>query len=268
VTIVDRQGEGLLRDQVRAHLESAISSGEFAADGRLPSERRLADRYAVSRMTIRGALQDLVARGVVRIEPRFGAYVPERRVTDTLDRLWSFTEERRAHGQVPRNRLLETRIVVASLELAHVFDVTPGTPLVRIVRIRIADDVPMGIEESFLPSRLFPGLEIHDFESESLYATLEAEYGGRPSHGRQTIEAAEPSDEERSLLEMPPRTPVLRVRRISSGPDGRVMEYVRSVWRGDRYLLNVETPGGGGLGVEGARRRSLPAGSEGTRNGR
>jgi GntR family transcriptional regulator len=179
--------------------------------------------------------------GLIHVEPGYGAFVTAKKLNDTLGRLWSFTEERLSHGQTPRSRLLETRIVLASLELAGVFGVPAGTPIVRISRVRIADDVPMGLEEANLPSPYFPGLESHDFEKDSLYTTLDVVYKARPTKARQTIEATEPTVEERRLLELPPRTPVLRVCRTSALDDDRVIEYVRSVWRGDRYLLTVET---------------------------
>lgn len=237
---LDRQGDLTLTEHVRLRLEDSISSGEFGTRGRLPSERQLAEKYGVSRMTIRGALLELLARGLILAEPGRGVFVAEKKLDAPLGRLWSFTEETLSRGQAPRSRLLETSVVLASLDLARVFGVRDGTPLVRISRVRLADDMPMGWEVAHLPRPLFPGLESHDFGQESLYATLHEVYGAIPTKARQTVEAAEPSVQERQLLELPPRTPVLRVSRTSALADDRVIEYVRGSWRADRYLMSVE----------------------------
>jgi GntR family transcriptional regulator len=238
---LERQGGMTLTDQVRIRIQDAIYADEFGVTGRLPSERRLAVKYGVGRMPIRGALRDLMAQGMIQIEPGVGAFVSKKTKLDApLGRLWSFTEEALARGQSPRSRVLETAVILASLDLASVFGVREGTQLVRISRVRMADGVPMGLEIAHLPRPLFPGIETHDFGTESLYTTLHESYGIRPTRARQTIEAAEPSAQEQELLELAPHIPVLRVSRISATDDDQVIEYVRGSWRADRSMLTIE----------------------------
>ncbi len=246
--LLNGHADTTLTEQVGARLEASIAARDLGANGRLPSERRLAEAYGVSRMTIRAALQTLRAKGVVEGEPRYGMFVARGRVDHAAGMRLSFTEEMRARGQIARSRVLETSIIPASLDLARIFGVVAGTLLVRISRVRLADDMPLGWEVSHLPSAMFPGLESHDFERASLYATLEGVYGLRFSRSRQVVEAALPTKEERDLLDLPPRTPVLRVSSTSGLDDDRVIEYVRGVWRGDRYLLTIESGYATGLG--------------------
>ena len=234
-----REAAGLTR-RVSLKLEEAIASGEFRVHERLPSERKLAELFGTSRMTIRGALAGLLAGGLVYIDPGRGTFVAERALELPTAVLWSFSEEMLARGQTPSSRLLELTVIPAALDLASVFAVVPGTPFVRISRVRLANNIPMGVEVAHLPSHLFPGLESYDLERESLYATLSRVYGVRPTRGHQTIGAAMPSAEQRALLELPPETPVIRCSRTSVVDDGHAIEFVSAVYRADRYLMTVD----------------------------
>ena len=191
-------------------------------------------------MTIRAALADLAVSGIVYSSRGRGTFVAEKKVEQPLRGLTSFTEDVQARGQHPTSRLIETVVVPAALELAHVFGVEAGAPLVRVKRVRLADDLPLAIETTHVLQRLCPGLETHDFGTESMYATLRGVYGISPAYARQSIEAATPTAEERALLDLPPHTPVLRMSRVTKVADGTVVEFVRATYRGDRYLLTVE----------------------------
>ena len=97
----------------------------------------------------------------------------------------------------------------------------------------------VSIETSHLPHARCPGILGHDLEQHSLYEVLRDRYGLELAFAKQTIEAANPTREERELLEMPPGVPVLRIHRFTSNRDGVVCEFVQSAYRGDRYQLNV-----------------------------
>jgi GntR family transcriptional regulator len=234
------RGEASLTLQVAEALGRAIAAGDFGPGDALPSERRLAEEFGVSRMTVRSALRVLQARGMLAMEPGRRSFVPHQKLDAPLDRRWSFTEGMRARGFVPSSRVLETRTVAASLDLARVFDIPPGSPLVQISRVRCLGGNPVGWEVAYLPCVYFPALETHDFGQKSLYATLDELYGAWPTKVRQTVEAVLPTEEECALLEATASTPVLRVVSTAALPDDRVIEHARGVWRGDRYLLTVE----------------------------
>jgi GntR family transcriptional regulator len=237
---LDRDRTASLSEQVRLRLEEAIARGEFRPDSRLPSERALSARFGVSRMTVRAALKELDASGAVTTRHGWGTFVSERKVEQRLSGPTGFTEDVRARGQRPGSRLLEASVIPAALELAQVFRIETGAPLVRIARVRLADGIPLAIETAYVLQRLCPGLETMDLEHESLYATLQDVFSLRPTMARQSIEAAIPTAEERRLLELTVPAPVLRMSRVTTLADGTVLEFVRATYRGDRYLLTVE----------------------------
>jgi GntR family transcriptional regulator len=237
---LDRQSSVPIFGQVRTLLEEAIARGELTANRRIPSERELSIRLGVSRMTVRQALLAMIADGIIYTRSGKGTYVAERKIEQPLQQLTSFSQDIVARGMRPSSRVLEAELLPAPLELAHALDIRPGAELVRIRRLRLADDEPVALETSHVPHAIAPGLLAHDLANRSLYELLRTKYGVEFASAKQTIEASEATAEERELLLLPRRIPVLRLHRFTSGVDGRVLEFVRAVYRGDRYQLHVE----------------------------
>jgi GntR family transcriptional regulator len=236
---LDRNGPIPIFEQIKERLERAITSGELAAHGRIPSERELSAQYHVSRMTIRQALGALVRSGALYSRSGKGTFVAERKIEQPLQRLTSFTEDMRARGMRPSSQLLGAERIAAQLEVAHALGLPSGSQLVRITRLRLANDEPLAIEASHLPDVLFPGLLERDL-SGSLYEVLHRDYGVTLSSARQAIEASAATDDERELLALPEGIPVLRLRRLTFDARGSAVEFVMAVYRGDRYQLQVE----------------------------
>ena len=106
--------------------------------------------------------------------------------------------------------------------------------MVRLSRLRLADDLPLAVETAHLPAALCPNLLRHDFTVESLYAVLEGEYGLRLTQADQWLEAGLASPRELELLELTPPAAVLRIQRLTTAA-GAPVEFVTSAYRGDRY---------------------------------
>jgi GntR family transcriptional regulator len=237
---LDRQSSIPIFTQVKSLLEEAIASGDLTPNRRIPSERELSVMLRVSRMTIRQALLAMIAEGIIYTRSGKGTYVAERKIEQPLQRLTSFSQDIVARGMRPSSKVLEAELLPAPAELAHSLDILPGAELLRIRRLRLADDDPVALETSHLPHSIAPGLLKHELEKRSLYEILRTDYGIEFVSAKQTIEASEATAEERELLLLPRRVPVLRLHRFTSGVDGRVLEFVRAVYRGDRYQLHVE----------------------------
>lgn len=237
---LDRRGPTPMFEQVKAILDGAITGGELEPHQRIPSERELSVALGASRMTIRQALVELMAEGSLYTRSGKGTYVAERKIEQPLQRLSSFTEDIRGRGSRPASRVLAQELLPAPIELAEALGIRPGFELVRIRRLRLADDHPLAIETSHLPHALCPGILEIDFSTASLYEVLGTRYGIVLGSAKQTIEASEALPEERRLLELPRHVPVLRLHRLTFGDDGRVVEFVRAVYRGDRYQLQVQ----------------------------
>ena len=239
-TPLDRRGPTPMFEQVKTILDSAIAGGELGPHQRIPSERELSVALGASRMTIRQALVEMMAEGSLYTRSGKGTYVAERKIEQPLQRLTSFTEDIRARGSRPASRVLALALLPAPLELAVALGVRPGTELVRLRRLRLANDDPLAIETSHVAHALCPGLVDVDFSTSSLYETLTTRYGLTLRSAKQTIEASEALPDERQLLDLPRHVPVLRLHRLTFADDGRVIEFVRAVYRGDRYQLQVQ----------------------------
>jgi GntR family transcriptional regulator len=238
---LDRESPMPIFAQIRARLEDAIASGTLISHQRIPSERRLSEHFGVSRMTVRQALDAMTHDRLLYSRAGRGTFVSDRKVIEQpLQHLTSFTQDILARGMRPSSRVLDERIVYASFEMARLFGLAPTVELVRLTRLRLADDEPLAIETVHIPARYVPGLLDRDLAAESLYTVLNREYGLSLSGARQTIEAAAPTPEEMGLLAMDAPLPVLKISRLTVDANDRVVEYVRSVYRGDRYHLTVE----------------------------
>ncbi|HKV88428.1 MAG TPA: GntR family transcriptional regulator [Candidatus Dormibacteraeota bacterium] len=202
----------------------------------IPSERQLTGELGVSRLTVRAALDELVRDGYLERRHGSGTYVTEPKIAQPLS-LTSFSEDMRRRGLTPGSRTLELTSTTAGARLAHRLGVSPEARLVRVKRLRLADSRPMAMEVLHVPESLVPGLTRADFEGHSFYELLRERYGIVIASGTQTIEPTVTSEEESEVLGVPLHTPAFLFERTTVSESGRTVEFVRSIYRGDRYRL-------------------------------
>jgi GntR family transcriptional regulator len=205
----------------------------------IPSERRLSTDLGVSRLTLRAALDDLVREGYLTRRHGSGTFVSQPKIAQQLT-LTSFSEDMRRRGMVPGSRTIDLRTTHADARLARSLNVSPGATVVRIRRLRLADDEPMALETLHVPAAIVPDLTRGQLEDASFYDLLRERYGVVVASGVQTIEPTVTSEEESELLHVPLRSPAFLFERTSRTADGETVEFVRSVYRGDRYRLVAE----------------------------
>ncbi len=235
---LQRESPDPLYSQLKESLVSDISAGQYAPHQRLPSERELSIRYNVSRMTVRQALLELARDGIIYTRTGKGTFVAEPKIDQRLRTLSGFTQDVNARGGRPSSRVLEFKVISATPDIAAAIGLTPGTEVYMLSRLRLADGVPLALETAYLPFRMFPGLLKHDFTVESLYSVLENEYNCPLTQAEQTIESALAVKREADLLEVATPAAVFRMQRLSMTNDGLPVEYVVSVYRGDRYKFH------------------------------
>lgn len=235
---VQAEGSGPLYLKIRNRVERAISDGLLSDGDALPSERDIADLAAVSRVTVRKAVQDLVKDGILVQRHGSGTFVskPVARVEQPLSRLTSFTEDMSRRGWNARSEWLTRGIFVPSPEETVTLGLAPGDEVVRIDRLRIADDLPLAIERASISTQMLPD---PDEVETSLYAALD-KYGFRPVRALQRISATNLGAEDAALLDLEPGNAGLRIERISYLESGRVVEFTRSLYRGDAYDFIAE----------------------------
>ena len=216
-----------LRGRLLEHMAS------LAPRSALPTERELASRYEVSRATVRQALSVLEQTGTVYRVQGAGTFVAGPRVSKSLS-MTSFSEDMRERGLRPSSRRLTADEVPADEAIAADLQLPPGAAVIRLIRVRLADDSPMCLETAYLPADRVPGLLGQDL-SGSLYALLESRHGIRLERAHQRVESVTVGGAEAGLLGMSPGAPALRVHRVSLDERDRPVERTASLYRADRY---------------------------------
>jgi len=219
---------------VRAFLADLVAT-ELSVGDAVPSERSLTERFGVSRMTVRQAVDALVTEGVLEREQGRGTFVAPPRA-DFEMRLTTFGEEARRRGLTPGADILQAGPLPAPRHVAEALDRAADTPMHFVLRLRTADGTPMSLEETWVPVDLAPDL-LDGGVPESIYGALRAR-GLDPTWGEETITAADGTPQELEVLQMPSSRAVMRTSRRTFGGDAPLM-YSRASYRGDRYSVFV-----------------------------
>ncbi|RSD25141.1 GntR family transcriptional regulator [Mesobacillus subterraneus] len=220
--------------QLEEYIKAQIDSGELQPDETIPSERVYADMFQISRMTIRQALTNLVNDGYLYRQKGKGTFVNKKKVEQRLQGLTSFTEDMKERGFTPGSRLVSFEIIPAGREIADRLHLNENTPVYEIKRVRLADNVPMALETTYLPANLVKGLT-EEIINQSLYQYIEEKLSLVIHEATQQIEASIAKEPELRLLDIEKGSPVLLILRTSSLKDGTPFEFVKSAYRADRY---------------------------------
>jgi GntR family transcriptional regulator len=204
----------------------------------LPSERELAERYGLARMTVRNEVERLTAEGLVyRLHGR-GTFVAEPRVAQA-GAFSSFTEDMVARGLKPGSTVRSSEIVEADGFLAASLELAPGDRVFRLERVRTADGRPMAIEQAFLPLERFAGIEEVDFAEASLFDVLGRRFGIALKTAQQRVLAVKIEGDEAPLLGVPESEPGLQFHTVARDGDGVPVYYAVSLYRGDTYEIEL-----------------------------
>lgn len=229
-----------LYEQIKEYILRQIQSGVYTQGQRIPSERSLSETLQVNRLTVKKAIDDLVLAGHLSVQIGKGTYVNQRKFDLQLETLTSFTEEMTRRGQRASSRVISAGVQPVSMLDARVLCIAPGEPVVSLVRLRLADDIPMAIERSQLVAAYCPGiLDHHDFSHDSLYDALMGDYGIQLTHAEQSIEARRATSEEARLLDIAQDDPILEMTRVTYSTNGQRIEYVKSAYCGTRYKFQA-----------------------------
>jgi GntR family transcriptional regulator len=225
--------------QLEEQLTRLIENGSLAPGTTLPAERQLAEKLGISRVTVQRSYYALRQRKLLTAHGRLGSIVQENphQLDPGMDRLRGFTEEMHEIGRVPSAKILECN-VTRDRSIASIFGLPSTTNVLKLVRIRCGDDIPLSHETAWYNIAAAPGLLERDL-STSVCARL-AECGAPLSHAEQTIEAASPTPEECDIFGFKEPIPCLLLKRRSYGRDGRMLEYVERLFRGDLYTYRLK----------------------------
>jgi GntR family transcriptional regulator len=230
-----------LYQQLQRAIREAIESRVLSPDDALPPERQIATELAVSRITVRKAIDGLVEEGLLVRRQGSGNFVASR-IEKNFAKLTSFSEDMRARGRNPRSVWLKRAQGQVTPEEALTLRLSPGTPVYRFHRLRFADDTPMCLEFATISASALDSLET---VGNSLYEALERA-GNRPVRALQRLRALLLNAEQAKLLHAREGDAGLLVERVGFLRDGSAVEYCQSYFRGDTYdfIAELSSPSG------------------------
>lgn len=224
-----------LYQQLQRAIREAIEKRVLAPDDALPAERQMAAELAVSRITVRKAIDGLVEEGLLVRRQGSGNFVAAR-IEKNFAKLTSFSEDMRSRGRTPHSEWLRRAEGAVTPEEALTLRLSPGAPVYRFHRLRFADDAPMCLEYATVAGECLPSL---DAVGNSLYEALEAA-GNRPVRALQRLRALLLNPEQAKLLHAREGDAGLLVERVGFLRDGRAVEFCQSYFRGDTYDFVAE----------------------------
>jgi GntR family transcriptional regulator len=222
--------------QLASILRQKIEEGEWQPRSVIPSERQLENLYNLSRTTIREAIDNLVQQGYLYREHGRGTFVSPQKLQKGWMELTSFSEDLLKRGIQPGQIIRSVERIVPSPRILQRLELSPGSFVFRIERVRLGDGTPIGLQTSYLSLRPDQQITLEDLEeSGSLYRVLGEKFNIYPSEADETLEVTLATPEEARLLEISPNSPLLLSERVLFSQERQVVEYVKILYRGDRY---------------------------------
>lgn len=206
---------------------------------KLPSERELCEKYNVSRITVRQALQELTQDGYIYKQHGKGTFVAPKSYTQPLLKLYSFTEEMKKIGKTPSTKVLSFDKIALEERMANNLHLEPHDEAFQIVRLRLADGIPLMYETSYIPQKLFPHLTRDDVTEQPMYSVFREEYDVRVTKAVERFSATSVEAEEADQLEVISGEPAMQIKRYAYEHD-LLIEYTVSIARGDKFDYIVE----------------------------
>jgi GntR family transcriptional regulator len=226
-----------LYSQVVEYVTRAVESGEFTPGDRIASQRELCERFGISLMTARRAINELISEGIIYPIPGKGLFVANKKQPAEAGPLVSFSEDMASRGMRATSRVLESNLINANPYMARILQVELDQELAFLRRLRLADDRPMAIQSNYIVHQLCPGILQRNFEVQGLFTILRNEYLLNLADTDTTVEAVLAGEEEAELLQVASPASLLVTEQVTLLESGRPVEFARTVYRGDRYHL-------------------------------
>ncbi|MDX3924284.1 MAG: GntR family transcriptional regulator [Shinella sp.] len=232
---IAEQPHGLRSAAVAQVIRQAVQQGHLSAGDALPAERVLCEIFTVSRTTLRRALDFLEAAGVIDRRPGAGNFISPGVMAPKAP-LTGFTQDMESRGMAPNSKVLGSRRALVSPDESFHLGLAPGSRVLRLERLRFADQQPVSLELSVLPVEAVP---VEYDGTTSLYSAM-SEVGSRPVKMVQRYGATAATWEQAGHLAVSQGTPLLVIQRLGFSQTGRAVEFTRSLFRGDRFFMSSE----------------------------
>jgi len=228
--------------QISAWLKELIQNGRYRPGEKLPSEVELSQVCGVNRNTLRQAISELAAIGLLRKEKGTGTFVAARAPVELrhkLERILSFTDLMRNSGVDETTKILSKRVETAGEDIAKALFLGPSKKVIVIRRVRAGDGIPLIYEESYLPRDIFEGIQEMNLAG-SMYKIMTDHFKASLARSQQTISAVNLDQSIASILELPKNSAGIFIESLTFDENSIPIELLYSYHRGDKYKLEIE----------------------------
>ena len=215
-------------------LAAEIAAGTLSPGSRLPNEEELVRQHGVSRTTVRQTIQNLVRRGLIEIRRGKGTFILEPKITQPLTQLSGFVEDMQSLGRQASARVLGKATFPASESVARQLAIAPGSPVLRIQRVRLADNSPLSFDETWLPLEIGERILENDLETEPIFSLLEQKYDTPLVEAEYLLEAVSADSTVARALDIAAGSPIFLIERTSYTTGHRPIDYEKLHYRGDQ----------------------------------
>jgi GntR family transcriptional regulator len=239
-TRIEKNGIIPVYHQLFEILLDMINTGQLKVHDRLPSENELKDHYSISRYTAQRALKKLVDQGIAYRSQGMGTFVADKTITYSITALLSYSAEIVGLHKTTRSKLINAAEISADRLIASKLEIPEKRRIYMIQRIRYVDEMPMSIQTSFLSRELVPDLIRKEFKEDSLFKTIRKEYGHQVGKASESLKAVNANPLEKKIFKLRKNDAVFLLERVTRLKSGVVLEFAKTILRGDWSKFTVE----------------------------
>ncbi|MGI6160912.1 MAG: GntR family transcriptional regulator [Christensenellales bacterium] len=226
--------------QLEELLRTSIQQGEWPPDSMIPSENEMSRIYGVSRMTVRSVITALVKEGLLYRVQGKGTFVAENKISTRPLAYMGIREQLEEMGYETSTKLTNFSTMPAPDKVADTLGIARGDEVYYIERLRYIKKTPLSIHRTYLPAAYCPGFTGEMLESEQLCVLLENKYGLTMDKVKETLESTASTQEEEKLLNLPSKSPLLKLEDLIFDRSGKAYEYSIVLFRGNKIKLHFE----------------------------
>ncbi len=227
--------------QIRSWLYGMIRRGKIIVGDKLPTEEELAERFAVNRMTVRQAIDELVVEKMIirkRGEGSFLLSVKPRGYVYEVENISSFTDDMTSHGINPMTKTIKLDVIEANQKIKELLELRENNKVIFTLRVKMAEKEPVLIERSYLPYNEFKELLTMNLDN-SLYHLLVEKFKIVLHHSTQIFSVEIAGDEDRKIFGLSEPIPCMKLESVTYDSDNIPIEVLHSLYRGDKYKFRA-----------------------------
>ncbi len=238
-SIIDKNNPIPLYYQIKEHLKQQINEGVFKKGEKLPTELWISQTYQASRVTVRRAIDELVQEGIVERKRGQGVYVSTSSFNRNIQRLTSQFEDLIKSGISTKSQLLSVEETIADAKLSLMLETKKGQKLLRVHRMRYADEKPFSEQIMYINTHYLPNWDPYELEKGSLYHIIEDKYHLKISHANQIITAVMPTNKQMKLFNLKEPEPLMYMQRTTFLESNSPVEHTENYHVASSYKYSI-----------------------------